>query len=393
MNLRQIIIVVIGLVILVGSVALSGMLSKMKEPPKKEEPKEIRKYVKTQPVKYDEVQTNIVAFGRVRTAEMLDLIAEVSGRMTSGSKPLKEGQRFFKGDLLFKIDDTEARLQLQSKKSDFLRDLAAILPDMKIDFSDNYEAWERYFQSIELDKNLPELPNYKSSKEKTFIATKSIFSNYYSIKSDEANLRKHRYYAPFSGNISTVDLQSGSFVNPGNNIGKFIRSDKLELKVDVDSKDIEWVQLGGDVSITSEGGNQWNGVVNRIGEYVNPETQSIDVFIAIARGERRLYDGQYLTAEIPARKVENGMVIPRNSIFNGSEVYVLADSILKIREVNILRYNEETAIFDGLAEGEQVVVEPLINAHNNMKAYKSEVVTEKDIDLENKSARAKLVNN
>lgn len=393
MKLRQIIIVGTGLFIIIGSFALSSLLSSMKEPPKKEQPKEIRKYVKTQPVKYEDVQTSIVTFGRVRTAETLDLIAEVSGRMTSGSKPLKEGQSFRKGSLLFKIDDTEARLQLQSKKSDFLRDLAAILPDIKIDFSDNYAAWEKYFQSIELDKNLPELPDYLSNKEKTFIATKSIFSNYYSIKSDEANLRKYRYYAPFSGNISTVNLQSGAFVNPGNNIGKFIRSNQLELKVDVDSKDIEWVQLGEQVPITSEGGNHWRGVVKRIGEYVNTETQSIDVFIAIEPGERNLYDGQYLTAEIPARKVENGMVVPRNSVFNGSEVFVLQDSLLKIKKVNILRYNEETAIFDGLAEGEQVVVEPLINAHNNMKAYRSESSGQKDIDLENKSANAKLVNN
>lgn len=394
MKLRQVIIIVIGLVVLVGSFAASGILSGMKEPPKKEVPVEVKKYVKTQSVKYEDVQTNIIAFGRVKTAEALDLIAEVPGRMFSGVKALKEGQSFRKGQLIFRVDDTEARLNLQSEKSNFLRDLAAILPDLKIDFADNYGAWETYFQSIELDKDLPSLPDYKSHKEKTFLATKNIFSNFYSIKSTEANLRKYRFYAPFDGNISTVNLQSGAFVNPGNNIGRFIRSNRLELQVDVNTKDIEWIQRNTEVVITSEGGNQWNGVIGRIGEYVNPETQSIDVFIAIRPREQPLYDGQYLTADIPARMVKNGMIIPRNAIFNSNEVFVLQDSLLKVKEINVLRYNEETAVFNGLDEGEDLVVEPLINAHNNMKAFKAAASGEqKDIDLENKSADGRLVNN
>ena len=394
MKLRQIIIVVIGLVILVGSFAASGILSGMKEPPKKETPVEVKKFVKTQPVRYEDVQTNIVAFGRVRTAEALDLIAEVPGRMFSGSKALKEGQSFRKGELIFRVDDTEAKLDLQSEKSNFLRDLAAILPDLKIDFSENYSAWETYFQAIRLDKDLPPLPGYKTHKEKTFLATKNIFSQFYSIKSMEANLRKYRFYAPFNGNISTINLQSGSFVNPGNNIGRFIRSNRLELQVDVSTMDIEWIQRNTEVAITSEGGNQWRGVISRIGEYVNPETQSIDVFIAIRRTAQSLYDGQYLTADIPARKVNNGMIIPRNAIFNSNEVFVLEDSLLKVKEINVLRFNEETAVFNGLREGEDLVVEPLINAHNNMKAYKSSAQgAKKDIDLENKAAEGKLVNN
>ena len=394
MKVRQIIIVGIGLVILVGSFAASGILSGMKEPPKKETPVEVKKYVKTQPVKYEEVQTNVVAFGRVETAEALDLIAEVPGRMFPGVKPLKEGQSFRKGTLVFRVDDTEARLNLQSDKSNFLRDLAAILPDLKIDFSDNYAAWEAYFQSIQLDKDLPPLPNYNTNKEKTFLATKNIFSQFYSIKSKEANLRKHRFYAPFDGNISMINIQSGAFVNAGNNIGRFIRSNRLELQVDVSTKDIEWIQRNTPVTITSEGGNQWKGAISRIGEYVNPETQSIDVFIAIQRTDKPLYDGQYLTADIPARKVNNGMIIPRNAIFNSDEVFVLQDSLLKVKQINILRFNEETAVFNGLTEGEDLVIEPLINAHNNMKAYKADNPdAKKDIDLENKTAQGKLVNN
>ena len=35
------------------------------------------------------------------------------------------------------------------------------------------------------------MPDYKTDKEKTFLATKNIFSNYFNIKRSETNLRKH----------------------------------------------------------------------------------------------------------------------------------------------------------------------------------------------------------
>ena len=382
MNLRQVVIIAIGISILIGSFFLSGLLGSMKEPPKVEPPVEVKKYVRTEPVSYKSIQTEIMAFGRVRTAESLDMIAEVSGRMTSGAVPLKEGQRFKKGTLLYKIDDTETRLNLQSQKSTFLKDLAAILPDLRIDFSDNYSAWESYFSSINLNESLPPLPEYKSNKEKTFLATKNIFSTFYSIKSAEANLRKYRFYAPFNGAISSVTLQSGSYVNPGNTIGRLLRSDKLELRVDVATSDIDWIEIGSPAKVISENGEEWTGTVTRIGEFVNQQTQSIDVFISIDPGKNRMYDGEYLKTIIPGKVVENGMIIPRSAIFNGNEVFVLNDSTLNVKQIDIHKLNAETAIFSGLKEQSDLVVEPLINAHNNMRAYKLE--RGKDLDLEKK---------
>lgn len=392
MKVRQIVIIGIGIAILAGSFFLSKILGGMKEPPKVEAPVEVKKYVKTEAVSYAPVQTEIIAFGRVRTAESLDMIAEVPGRMIAGSVSLKEGQSFNKGALLYKIDDTEVGLNLQSQKSTFLKELAAILPDLRMDFQDNYAAWESYFNAINLNEPLPELPEYKSSKEKTFLATRNIFSSFYNIKSLETNLRKHRFYAPFNGTISAVNLQSGSYVNPGNNIGRLLRSDKLELRVDVATNDIHWIEIGSPARVTSENGNEWTGTVTRIGEFVNQQTQSIDVFVSIKPGKEKIYDGEYLKTTIPGKVIEKGMVIPRNAIFNGNKVFVLNDSTLNVMAINIHKLNAETAIFSGLREESDLVVEPLINAHNNMRAYKLD--QNSDLDLEKKEGSDDtLVNN
>ena len=249
MKLRQIIIIGSAVLIIGGSIGLSKFLTTLKEEPEEKKEAPIKKYVKTTKVEYTDIDTKVVVFGRVKSAESLDLIAEISGIMTEGAITLKPGKKFTNGTLICVVDDTEAKFKLQAQKSNFLSDLAAILPDFKIDYPESFNIWQNYFNSIDLEKNLPLLPKRIDSKEKTFLATKNIFNSCYSIKSAEANMRKYKVYAPFNGSISEVVLQSGSYVNPGNKVARIIRTDKLELEVAIEVKDVAWLTEGTEVKI------------------------------------------------------------------------------------------------------------------------------------------------
>ncbi|MDE0470352.1 MAG: HlyD family efflux transporter periplasmic adaptor subunit [Ekhidna sp.] len=382
---RKLIILGSALGIIIIAFMLAGFFASQKEAPKINKPSVAKKTVLTHPVAYEKLNTEIVTYGRVETAQSLDLLSEVSGRMFQGSVKLKEGQSFKKGMLLFYVDDEEIQLNLKSQKSNFLRDLAGILPDLKVDFAENFDTWQEYFNALDLEKSFGELPKVKSNKEKTFLATKGIYSSYYAIKREEVRLGKHRYYAPFNGSFTQVILQSGSFVNEGSNIGKIIRKGVHELKVAVETKDVSWIISNAEVEVYSEETQQsWLGNVARISDYVNQNTQSIDVFIAIRPNGNRIYDGQFLQAAIPSRTITNGMIIPRNAIYNGDEVFIVQDSVLKVKPVKILRLTDENAIFNGLEEGTNLVIEPLIGAYNNMLVEKRE---QRDIDLELREER------
>ncbi len=384
MKKRQIIILLSAAVIFGGSFGLSQWLAEQKEEPEKEIPVEKKKYVKTQKVEYSDIRTQVVAYGRTQSVEELDLTPEVSGRMYQGKITLKEGYKFKKGDLLISIDDKEAKLKLQSQVSTFLKDLAAIAPDLKIDYKERYDVWFDYYNSIETSKALPPLPAISSQKEKTFLATKNILSSYYTIKSQEENLRKYRIFAPFNGSITKVNLQSGSFVNPGANIARIVRTDKIEMAVDVPLKDVSWIRRGEEVTVSTEDGTKsWTGVVSRIGDIVNPQTQSIDVYLEIKNDHQRVYGGQYLKAIIPGEQVKDAIELPRNILVDASHVYVVEDSLLKRVQIHVHKVNAETVVFNGIPEGADIVTEQLINAANNMKVYKLSD-DGKDIDLENK---------
>ena len=392
MSKRQWIIIGSALLILLISFGSSYYFSTQKEEPFVKKSKPNNKFVKTTPVKYQDIQTHVVAFGRVNTAQSLDLLSEVSGRMFQGNIRLKEGERFNKGDLIFYVDDKEASLTLKSQKSNFLRDIAGILPDLKIDYSKHYDTWNGFFSKLDINKPLPELPPVESDQLKTFLATKGIYSTYYTIQSAQERLRKYRYYAPFDGSVIEVNMESGAFINPGTKIGKIIKTGTHELKVAVETRDIPWIQMGTEVAVYSDETQQsWTGQVARISEFVNQNTQSVDVFISLNPTNQKIYDGQFMQAAIPARVIKDGMTIPRKAIYNGSEVFVVEDTLLKVKQIDIYRTTEEHAIVSGLPVGTDIVVEPLVNAHNNMVVRKLE---QKDIDLETGvSAQNNAVNN
>ena len=360
-----------ALVIIIGSAWLFKeiLASQKMDPPERPKVK-LTTYVRVIETTHNSINTKVEAYGRVSSSQLLNITAEVGGKLLAGDIPLKEGQNFKKGELLCRIHNVEHSFSLQARKSTFLNLLASILPDLKIDFRESYPTWQAYFDAIDLKKGLPDLPQAQSSQEKTFLATKNILGEFYIIKSMEENMKKYALYAPYNGSIAKANLEVGSVVNSGTTIGTIIRTDLLELIIPCELKDIPYVEPGKKVEIVQEGLNEirWSGRIVRIADMVDPNTQSVNVFIAIQNfklGE--LYDGLYLKAEIPGKVIEKAMIVSRNILRNKNEVFVVEDGTLKTKKVNVLKINGEDAIITGLGIGEALVVDVPTNASNNLE--------------------------
>ena len=55
------------------------------------------------------------------------------------------------------------------------------------------------------------------------------------------------------------------------------------------------------------------------------------------------------------------MEVPRNIVFNTNEVFIVNDNRIHKKQINIIKVNEKSLIFNGLKPGEVVVMQPLIN--------------------------------
>ena len=374
MGKRQILIVtLLSITIIVGSFAMMSLFSNLKKDvPKKKESFQQLFYVKTSPVTYSKKPIFVTGYGKVLSILPLDIVSEVQGKMIKGSIPLREGQSFRKGDLLFRIDNTELLLDMQSQRSNLLRDIAGILPDLKIDFPDRFPIWEAYINTLSIDKSLSELPEASSNKEKTFLSVKGIYSTYYSIKRQEFNLQKHRIKAPFTGSIVEINSQVGSYVNPGTKVIKILETGRLEVKIDVDLDDVKWIKPNMKVLINSENRDKkWDGRVDRIGKVIQDNTQSIGVYVSIISNRSYpIYEGMYLQSVIECNEMDSVMEILRTSIIDNNKVYLLQDSLLVLKDIDIHRFYLDKVFVSGIEEGTELVIDPPVGAYPNMKVLK-----------------------
>ncbi|PCH67407.1 MAG: efflux transporter periplasmic adaptor subunit [Bacteroidales bacterium] len=366
---RKVIIILLVLATLaISFVAMKG-LSSLKESPKKNLDKKKLPFVKVETVNYHMISSPIIEKGRLASNLEVNLSSEVAGRIVETGVPLKVGQKFKKGQLLIRIYEEDAKMDLRAQKSRFLNKLAENLPDIKVDYSDNFEVWMSFFNSINLEGSIPELPKLKSNQEKVFMASRNVLGDYYAIKSSEVKLNKRKIYAPFDGSYIEVNTQIGSVAGMGSKLAGIIESNNLELQVPIESREISWLNLNEKVDILdSDGKLIFIGELVRKADFVDQGTQSISVFVKLEKTNgKELFQGQFLTARFNGKMIDNVMEIPRSAVFSSNKVFVVEGDILKVREINVVKRNENTLVFNGLKKGEILVVEPPVKATENMQ--------------------------
>lgn len=368
MSWRKVTFIVVALIILLGgSAALSMLFVSMKPEPPRMPDNRMKRYVKTETVVYSDILSPLAREGRVVSGNEVMLVAEAAGKILSGQVPLRKGTSFRKGQLLASIYSDEVELAIKARKSHYLTTLSNLLPDIRIDFPDKYDVFLKFFDSIEMDKKLPELPEVKDEKLKIFLASRSVISEYYGIQQDEKRLERHKLFAPFNGTIAQVNLEVGGYINTGGQIAKLIRTDELEVEVPVENGQSQWIKIGDKVEVFSRDRElKKTGTVVRKSDFVDPSSQGRSIFVKVNNaGAEQVYAGEYKLVVFPGQVIQKAMEIPRSAVFNSNEIFTVVEGKLKKREINTIKWNETTVIFNGIEEGTKIVAEPLINAKEN----------------------------
>jgi multidrug efflux pump subunit AcrA (membrane-fusion protein) len=362
---KKILYGLVGVLLIGIAFAVSGFLINSKPAPKIDSKKHNVMYVKASNAIMVETDADLTYRGSIAAFDKVSLAAEVSGKIMQGDVRFKAGESFRKGDILIHIYSEDVKASLKSGKSGLLQTLSQILPDLKVDYPNEFAKWNNFFNSIDVDKSLPGLPEINSSKEKVFLAANNVLSAYYSLQQQKINLERYTICAPFTGIFKSVSKEIGAISSPGSELATIIRSDKLEVVVPVFPSDLKWISKGDKVKIIGDNGAEQTATVSRISGFI--EDQSVNVYLTyLASGNKKFLEGEFVDAIFSGSKV-SGFEIPREAIVDKNYVYELSDKKLQKIRVEIKRQLDDTFIISGVDASKVIVTESLASVNPNME--------------------------
>lgn len=356
--------IIIGVALVAGSIYLAKYLIANKKKPKPRVEKVV-KTVFTEKVANQTLPLVITSNGNLVAKNKVALFSEVQGVFELPKKDFKPGIAFNKGEVILKINSDEFYANLQAQKSKLFNTITSVMPDIRMDYPSEYDKWQNYLKTFDMNNTVQELPKTNSDKEQFFISGRGILTAFYNLKNLEVKLSKHHIRAPFNGILTEAMVNPGTLVRPGQNLGEFIDPSVYEMAVDIKSEFKGLLRVGESVILEDLSKTKsWEGQIVRINSKVNANSQTIEAFIQVSGKD--LSEGQYLDVQIQGKQEDNAYEVSRNLLVDNFNLYVVKDTILDLIPIHVLFENKNSVIVRGLEDGVQLLSKPVPGAYSGM---------------------------
>ena len=368
----------IPIVIIAAGLGAYQLLADLKpDPPKSDEARRaIGVFV--EPVRYASVDTSVTTQGEVRAKTQVEIISQVSGRVTSVSSEFIEGGKVKSGVPLVSIEQSDYYAAVSAAEA---RQASAEVLVLQANADADVARYQLRNETNASDLALKK-PQVSQAQANVRAATADLTRA-------RLNLARTQISLPFNGRIVDTAVALGQYVTPGRLIGRAFADDIVEIRLPLNDAQIATLDLpigfiaDADnarlVSITSTLANhqhRWLGSLRRLDAAVDPSTRMLfgtaQVLNPYGQGASKtgmpLAVGLFVSAKIAGPTLENVPVISRAALRAGNLVYVLGkERTLEIRSVEVAYSSDtEVVIGAGLEVGELVIRSSIRNATEGM---------------------------
>jgi len=363
--MRKIILAILGVLAIIGAILLGNYIVAKNQKPKPKFKKQIKTVFITD-VQNKNIPVILTASGNLTAKNRIEIFSEVQGVLKTANKAFKPGTKYDIGETLLSINSEEFYASLQSQKSNLYNLITAIMPDIRLDYPDEFSKWQTYLNGFDLNKSVPKLPNFSTDKEKYFISGSGILTAYYNVKNLEVRYTKYQIRAPYSGVLTEALVSPGTLVRSGQKLGEFIDLSIYELEVSVNAAYADLLKAGNSVDLTNlEKTKKYTGKVVRVNGSVDQVSQTIKAFIDVKHPD--LKEGMFLEANLVAKSIPEAIEISRKLLVDNAAVYTVKnDSILTLTTINPVYFGAENVVIKGLENNNKIITQPLPGAFDGM---------------------------
>lgn len=374
--------ILLPIVILVVTIALMMVIFNNPPTNKKVKPSKAAQItVVTTTLTPQNYQVIVQSFGTVKPRTQSVLFAQVSGQINKVSKQFRAGGFFEQGDILIELDDRDHRAEVKIAQASLmsakqsLQEEGARMKQAKAD-------WQRLGNGKTPNALVLRQPQYEAAKAQ-------VLSSEALLDKVKLSLERTKIVAPYAGRILKKNVDIGQVISSNTQLADIFAVDYVEIRLPIKNKDLSLMKLPeeyrnaheqseaeenessmiSNVVISSDlmGEQIWQGKIVRTESAIDEVSQQLYVVAQIIRPYDSEYNqgsqikmGQYVTAKITGREVENALVIPSSAIYQGSYVYVVEDGLLMRKEITLGWQNgTETIATQGLSAGDQLVLTSL----------------------------------
>jgi membrane fusion protein, multidrug efflux system len=326
-------------------------------------------YIAVAPVLNQALTSTLTAYGQILPNQQLDVTMQVQGFLERDQRSLRPGMAFKKNDMLYKVERVDALYNIIARRSAFTNLITSALPDLKVDYPSAYPKWEKFLTEIDAVKALPPLPSINDKREKLFINSRNIPSEYYSIKASETQLDNYFYLAPFDGTVIASYTEPGAMVTPGMRLATIARTTNYEIKAPIPTRQLSLFQQSDMITFKNPDGQKIGiGKFLRFSEAINQQTQSVDAYFSFqALPNTTILQGMFVNLESNTEIQNKSVLIPENAVRNNM-VQVLKDSLIHQQIVEVISRKTDSVFVRGLHDGSLLILEP-VNSIDGAKKY------------------------
>ncbi len=315
--------------------------------------------------------------GTVQPLRKVTLMAEVSGTIVWVADQFVTGGTFRQGQKILQIDSTDyvnavtmARAEVVQRQFDLLRaeeEMAIAREEWAL--LETRTGVQRSPDSTELGSLVFKEPQWKA-------AIALLQSAEARLSDAEKRLERTRITAPYNGRLRTKAADLGQFVAPGQMIASYYGTDVMEISVPVSGRD---VSLLGDVlsrrtvaararilARYAGSEHEWTGVVHRTEGALEEATRTLNVIVRVRgsdmnRGTRPpLLVGTFVTVYLEGRYYEQYFTLPRETLQDGGEIWVVRGGQIYPQPIEILHEVEDTLYtLSGITTEDSVITSTL----------------------------------
>src|SRR3954454_12322862 len=263
--------------------------------------------------------------GRIKAVDKVDVRARVEGFLEKIT--FREGQDTKAGDLLYQIEKVHFEAQVQQARAN----LASAEADAT-------NAQLQYSRQLELSRNQNSPQSVVDQHKATMDSARAkVLQMQAALTQAQVNLGYTDIRAPINGRIGRPAYTLGNLVNPASGIlATIVSQDPMYVLFPVSVRDLEIIREarqkegGGlvkiDIRLRLSNGREYpeRGVWNLTDPQVDQQTDTLIMRATIPNPERRLVDGQFVTAVIWERHEEPRLMVPQAALqIDQSGRYVL----------------------------------------------------------------------